>query len=145
MLTSFEEKRLNSGEDWINLLFFKTNWQVQQKKLSQQTRSMSTGSQLLNGAFIKFLKNVTSVSRSYTFSFAGTIFVYTPSQNTKGENYSNWFIYREKMTTLAGNKHSYFHSSPHMPLFPAFYWKCSGLIRQRWTSKCLFPRWHIKN
>ena len=55
---------------------------------------------------------------SYLYlSLAGNIVVYTPDQSTNREKYVNHIIYqREKMPTLAGNKHPSVQFFPHGPL-----------------------------
>ena len=46
----------------------------------------------------------------------GNIIVYTPYQGTNREKYFNHIIYqREKMPTMAGNKHLSVHFFPHGP------------------------------
>ena len=48
------------------------------------------------------------------------------------------------MPTLAGNKQHFHPSLPSKDAsFPSFDRKWTELIRQRWISKCLFPRRHI--
>ena len=47
---------------------------------------------------------------------AGNIIVYTPEQGTNREKYFNHIIYqRERMPTLAGNKHPSVQFLPHGP------------------------------
>ena len=47
---------------------------------------------------------------------AGTVNVYTPDQGTNREKYFNNITYqRERMPTLAGNKHPSVHFFPHGP------------------------------
>ena len=49
-------------------------------------------------------------------SLAGNIIVCTPDQGTNSEKYFNRIIYqRERMPTLAGNKHLSVHFIPHGP------------------------------
>ena len=48
------------------------------------------------------------------------------------------------MPTLAGNKQLFHPSLPSQDAsFPSFDRKGTDLVRQRWISKCLFPRRHI--
>ena len=91
------------------------------------------------------LKNSTFVSPIYTFSLAANLIVYMPFQGTNKEKYFNYIIYKGEVPTLAGNKHLSVHSFFRKPrLFHLSTEKCRGLIRQKWTSNCFFPRWHNK-
>ena len=110
------------------------------------------GKQLLISNRVQYLKatflyNIIStfVSPSYTFSLAGNINVYTPIRGSNGEKYFNHIIYKGKMPTLVGNKHLSVHFFFHTPRF--FHLPTeegTGLIRQKWTLKELFPRRHSK-
>ena len=52
----------------------------------------------------------------FILSLAGNIIVYTPDQVTNREKFFNHIIYqRERMPTLAGNKHPSVHFFPHGP------------------------------
>ena len=74
--------------------------------------------------------NSAFVSPLYTFSLAGDIIVYTPIQGTNREKTFNHINYRQKMPTLAGNKHLFVHFSFHRPHFPhVSIEKSTGLIR----------------
>ena len=77
--------------------------------------------------------NITStfVSPIYTFSLAGNKIVYTPIHITNREKYFNHIIYKEKMPTLAGNKHLSVHFFlPRPRIFNLSTEKSTGLIRQ---------------
>ena len=87
----------------------------------------------------------TFVSPIYTFSLAGNIIVYTPIRGTNREKYFNHNIYKGQMPTLVRNKqvsnHFLFHRSRPFHLSTE---KGTGPIRQKRTSKWLFPRRHNK-
>ena len=82
---------------------------------------------------------------SYLYLFlAGNRIVYTPSQGTNREKYFKNYNIKFKMPTLAANNQLFHPSLPSWDaLFPSFERKWKYLIRQRWTSKCLFPRRRI--
>ena len=87
----------------------------------------------------------TFVSPKHTCSSAGKIFVYMLIQSTKREKYFNRNFYTGKLPTLAGNKHFFVHFFfQRQRLFHLSAAKCTVLIRQKWTSKCLFLQRHNK-
>ena len=91
-----------------------------------------------------YIDNSTFFSPIYTFFLAGNTIFYTTIQGRNRKNYFNHIIYKGKMPTLAGNKHLSVLFFFHRPrLFHLSTEKCMGLIRQKWTSKWLFPRRHI--
>ena len=70
---------------------------------------------MLKGCNI-YNNNCTFISPIYTFPWRGNIIVYAPDQGTIREKYHNHIIHqREKMPTLAGNKHPSVHFFPHGP------------------------------
>ena len=138
----FWEKFFNRFEDWMTCFFVKINLWKEQKKLILN-KWLVTNSQLIVKVEKIRLNNSTLVSPIYTFSLAGNINVYRQSQKTYSDNYFNNFHYWEKILTLAGNKHLSNHFSHHRPrVFQLWTDKCTGLIHQKWTSKCLLPRRH---
>ena len=88
-----------------------------------------------------YSNNSTFVSPSCTFSLARNIIVYTPIKGRNREKYFNHIIYTGKMPTLTGSKHVsvrfFFHKTSLFHLSRA---KTTGIVRQKWTSKWLFPR-----
>ena len=83
-------------------------------------------------------------STIYTSPLAWTIFVYALSQSRNREKFFLKQNIKVRMPTLVGNK-QLFHPYPpswEAP-FQSFNRKWTAVIRQRWTSKCLFPRRHI--
>ena len=65
--------------------------------------------------------NSTLVFPIYTFSMAGNIIVYTPSQSTNREKYFNHTIYKETMPTLTGKKTLFYQFLPsEAASFPSF-------------------------
>ena len=85
----------------------------------------------------------TFISPIYTFSLAGKIIVYTPIQGTITEKYFIHIICKGKSPTHVENKHLSVLFFFHRPrLFRLSTDKCTGLIRQKWTSKWLIPRQH---
>ena len=84
------------------------------------------------------------VSPIYTSSLAGNIFVYTPSHITNRKKHSNLINYKNRMPTLAVNKHLSIHFLSQKPRIPLCRRKSTSLICQKWTSKCVFPRRHHK-
>ena len=60
-----------------------------------------------------FLNISTFLSPIYTFSLAGYIIVYMPSQGTNREKNFKCVNYREKLPNLAGNKQLSIDFFPH--------------------------------
>ena len=113
------------------------------KKIKQL--KMSNLVRLKRLQFIFHHENGTSVSSIYTFSLAGNIIVCTPIQGTITEKYFIHIICKGKWPTHVENKHLSVLFFFHRPrLFRLSTDKCTGLIRQKWTSKWLFPRRHGK-
>ena len=94
-----------------------------------------------NNNNIKINNNNIFISPTYTFSLAVNIVVYTPSQ---GSNREKYFIHinnkgtRCRLWREMNTFHPFLASSA--AFFPSFDRKCTSLIRQKWTSNCLFPR-----
>ena len=89
---------------------------------------------------IMILNTSNFLSPTYTLSLSGNIIVHTFSQGTTREKFFVYIIYKEKMPTQ-GRKKTIFHSflpslTASLPFLDREY---TGLIRQKWTSKCLFP------
>ena len=59
--------------------------------------------------------STTFVSPIYTFSLAGNIIVYRPSQGTNKEKYFKHITYKGKMPFPAGNKHLAIRFLRHRP------------------------------
>ena len=149
-------ENFNSFEDWIRIFYLNSKRYSngvlsplsegkgfnQYKQLKKRWSRISL---TILRAAIQFNNNSTFVSPIYTFSSARNIIVYTPIQGTNREKYFNHNIYKGKMPTLAGNKHlsvHFFFRRAHLLHLSTE--KCTCLIRQKWTSKCLFPRRHKK-
>ena len=89
--------------------------------------------------------NCIFVSPINTIFLAGNIIVYTPIKGTNGKKYFNHIIYKGKLPNLARNKYLSFDFSFQKPrLFHLSTEKSTDLIRQKWTSKWLFPSRHKK-
>ena len=89
--------------------------------------------------------NNTFVSLNHTYFLVGNTIAYTTIQDTNREKYFIYISSKEKMPTLAENKHLSVKLFFHRPrLYPLSTEECTGLIRQKWTSKWLFLRRQIK-
>ena len=84
--------------------------------------------------------NSTVVPPIQNFSLAGNIIVYKPNQGTNREKYFIHIIYKGKNAESRGKQTPL---RPFLPSwtasFPSFDGKSTGTIRQKWTSKSLFP------
>ena len=107
-------------------------------------KGFNKGKQLMSSKWVQYQKVQvlyidcsTFVFHIYTFSVAGNIIVYTPSQDTIEEKNFNHIIFKRKMPSLAGNKHLSVQFFFHLSIGKSM---CS--IRHKWTSKWLFQRWH---
>ena len=70
--------------------------------------------------------------------------LHAKSKYKQGKVLSKSIASKVRVPTLAGNKHLFHPSLPSQDApFPSFERKWTGLVRQRWASKCLFPRRHL--
>ena len=133
-------KMLDNSEDWIIFLIL-TNSKIQ---LNVTLFWWITRVQYLTVNWftregIIFLNNSTFVYPIYTFSLKGNINVCTPSQYTNREKYFNNINHKERIPTLAGNKHLFMLLFPHWPRFSISRRKKYGPNRSAMDIEVLIP------
>ena len=79
------------------------------------------------------------ISPICTFSLAGNVLVYTPSQGANREKYFNHVNYKGKMATLAWNKQHSIHLVSLMPRFFIFRRKMYGPNPSKLDIEVFFP------
>ena len=101
----------NAQEYWrLNYFCFFNKLESTPKRSSSNKQLVSINkSQLIYKVTASFLENSTCLFAIFTIPLTGNMIVYNPSQLTNGENYFNYFTYKENVPTLTGNKHFSVH------------------------------------
>ena len=115
------------------------------KNNDSQSRRTKLFNEVCTVVYNNHKNNSTFDSPIYTFFLAENIIIFTPNQGTNGEKYFTHINYEGKYADSGRKKTPFYPSFPsEAASFQSFDGKCTGLICQKWTSICLFPRRHNK-